>query len=939
MRSGNASHNGVLISIFVLSTDPELKNTLINAAAACKPRPSISFFTNYEELVQSRRERVILLIDWDCIKSNYEEITQTIRVNFPRGYIVALVAERPEDPVLECLRKSIVDDLLHKSDLHLYVLPLVERAARVIQLLLEQERVRKEAEIRRENMIRIIKHSPDGIFVVDRDMRILAFNSAATRIFGIPATELIGKKFPIDIKDPKQLRQPVELPYVKPDGTEVWLEVSGSEIVWQNAPAFFVHMRDMTLQKMALEEIRSLYIFQESFHKIANVALTVKDLETFTKKALRILIDTGQLNGITVIYQESAERYKLHHFEKTTREYEDHYLTREELPPCTAALNGDDATRLIEPSICENCHFFKKCTRSGTTIMSPLHYDSEYKGWIIICLKGAITELYLEQLKELVDNMNLWLSVVTARVESLIAQQKEKELKKRLQESEEKFRKAFEDSPLWICICNLHTGQLIEINNSALKSLGYSKEELINRTLHDLNICGSREERQNIVQQLCRTGSIKSYEIRCKGKDGIYHDVLLWVELIEVGGQKCALIIGDDITDKKRLEAALLQAQKMEAMGQLVGGIAHDFNNALSVMMGYAEMMRIQLMDKVQKDQLASCVEEIINVIKRTREMTGKLLAFARKQPINPRVLDVKEGVEKSIKLLRQLVGDDIQVEFSAQDGIKPVVLLDPASLDQILMNLAVNARDAIRGRGKITIEIKNMLILEEEAELNPELEVGEYVCIIFSDDGEGMDEETMKHIFEPFFSTKGAKGTGLGLSTVYGIVKQHRGFITVRSEKGKGTTFNVCFPVFAGKAEGITEKSKDELAGGSERIVIVEDDEQLLRMCEQFLSRLGYEVIGFNHPERALLYFKNTSRTADLIITDVFMKGLDGPLLVEEINKIVPNLKAIFITGYPGDVLKKYTLDDRQNVVLQKPFDLKELAETVRNVLEGNRS
>jgi two-component system, cell cycle sensor histidine kinase and response regulator CckA len=386
--------------------------------------------------------------------------------------------------------------------------------------------------------------------------------------------------------------------------------------------------------------------------------------------------------------------------------------------------------------------------------------------------------------------------------------------------------------------------------------------------------------------------------------------------------------------EQEKLQTQLLQAHKMESIGRLAGGVAHDFNNMLQTILGNIELT----MDELPPGNLLQDrLEEVHKAARRSADLTRQLLAFARKQTIAPKLLDLNDTVSGMLKMLRRLIGEEIELAWIPGADLWSVKI-DPAQVDQILANLCVNARDAINGTGRISVETKNidLKILEGigQAEFTP----GMYVMISVSDNGCGMSADTLEHIFEPFFTTKGiGQGTGLGLATVYGIVKQNEGFINVTSAPGKGTHIKIYLPRHAGEpAESQVKTHKGILQGGKEVILMVEDEEAILELNKEVLERLGYVVLDATRPDEALQKVRLYEGDIDLIITDVVLPGMNGNELAERVREIRPEIKILFMSGYTADVIAKRGVLEEGFHFIQKPFPLQDLASKVRAVLEG---
>lgn len=384
--------------------------------------------------------------------------------------------------------------------------------------------------------------------------------------------------------------------------------------------------------------------------------------------------------------------------------------------------------------------------------------------------------------------------------------------------------------------------------------------------------------------------------------------------------------------EQKKLQDQLNHARKMESVGQLAGGVAHDFNNMLNVILGYSELA---MENSDPKTSQYKKLQEIYNAACRSADMTRKLLAFARKQEIEPRILDLNETIEKELKILRRLIGEDVDLTWHPCPRIWPVKM-DPSQIDQVLTNLCVNARDAVCGAGRITIETSTVRFDEAYCDRHADFLQGDYVMLTVSDDGCGMDEKTREKLFDPFFTTKAiGKGTGLGLATVYGIIKQNNGFINVSSQPGQGTTFRIYFARHVGSIEPDPEKLPEKQnERGRETILVVEDEPMNLDICKTMLESLGYLVLSSTVPEKAIDIARKHDGKIDLLLTDVVMPGMNGRELSERIISIYPAIKCIFMSGHTADMISKKGVLDEGVYFLQKPFSISELASKVRETI-----
>jgi PAS domain S-box-containing protein len=528
----------------------------------------------------------------------------------------------------------------------------------------------------------------------------------------------------------------------------------------------------------------------------------------------------------------------------------------------------------------------------------------------------------------------------------LLAIVKDVEESKKAQEvlrlSELTYREIFNTVNDTIWIHDIETFEFLDVNNMVEEMFGYPVREALNLTLEAIS-SGVPPFIQDTAAEFLRraaAGEPQLFEWHTRHKDG--H--LFWTEVslkrATIAGKECILAIERDINerklaeaDQKRLQDQLLQAQKMESVGRLAGGVAHDFNNMLSVILGHAELA---LMRCAPSEAIHARLEGIKESALRSADLVRQLLAFARRQTIAPKVLDVNDTVSGLLKMLLRLIGEDIDLVWMPGSGLW-AVKIDPSQIDQILANLCVNARDAIAGVGKVTIETENTSFDDAYCAVHPDFVSGEYVMLAVSDDGCGMSQEDLEHIFEPFFTTKELGiGTGLGLSTLYGIVKQNDGFINVYSEPGKGTTFKVYLPRFMGEATGQTAESTPETPRGlGELVLLVEDEAVILSVGREMLEQLGYKVLTAETPTEALHQARQHAAEIQLLITDVVMPEMNGRDLAKSINDIKPGLKCLFTSGYTANVIAHHGVLEEGVQFIQKPFSLHDLASKVRETLE----
>lgn len=493
-----------------------------------------------------------------------------------------------------------------------------------------------------------------------------------------------------------------------------------------------------------------------------------------------------------------------------------------------------------------------------------------------------------------------------------------------------------------ITLVGLDDGRIKYVNPRFEKMFGYEPGEMRGKHVTVVNAPtekASEEVMAEIVHILEETGEWHG-EIENIKKDGTrfwcYANVSLF-EHPEYG--RVVISVHTDINEHKRaeearetLQAQLAQAQKMESVGRLAGGVAHDFNNMLEVILGHTELVMVQVNPE---EPLHDSLNEIKEAAHRSANLVRQLLAFARKQAFLPKVLDLNDSISATLKMLRRLIGEDIKLAWIPGAELWSAKI-DPTQIDQILANLCVNARDAIAGPGRVTIEMQNVVADEAYCADHAGFVCGEYVMFSVSDDGRGMDKDVLEHLFEPFFTTKEeGKGTGLGLSTVYGIVKQNDGFVGVDSESGKGTTVEIYLPRVAEEVEEIDSPSVvDAPQCGGETVLIVEDERVILKLGQMMLERRGYTVLAASTPGEAVRLSEEHVDEIDLLITDVIMPEMNGRELSGELLSLYPNIKRLFMSGYTANVIAQHGVLDEGMEFLQKPFTMKDLATKVNSVL-----
>jgi PAS domain S-box-containing protein len=479
-------------------------------------------------------------------------------------------------------------------------------------------------------------------------------------------------------------------------------------------------------------------------------------------------------------------------------------------------------------------------------------------------------------------------------------------------------------------------GIISMINRAGETIFGRSEAEVIGNNVRMLMPTPYHAEHDSYLTNYLRTGEAKiigiGREVRGLRKDGSIFPIDLAVTEFRLDNQRFFVGIVRDISERKTLETQLRQSQKMEAFGQLAGGVAHDFNNLLTVISGYSDILLTTLPpDDVNREM----IDEIRRAGDRATSLTRQLLAFTRQQVLEPRIVDLNEILKDTESMLRRLIGEDVQFASVLREDISSVTV-DPGQMEQVLLNLAVNARDAMPRGGKLTIETNEVDLLDEYVRQHPDARAGRFVMLAISDTGSGMTAEVKSRIFEPFFTTKGGKGTGLGLAVVQGVVKQSGGAIEVYSEAGVGTTFKIYLPASSGERSMPVEPLLQRSPRGRETILLVEDEEGVRQLAVVALQRFGYQVLTAPSGKAALQFMAAHHDEVHLLVTDVVMPGMSGRQLAETLQETHSGLKVLFLSGYTDDAVVRHGVLQANVAFLQKPFTPASLARKVREVLDN---
>ena len=489
------------------------------------------------------------------------------------------------------------------------------------------------------------------------------------------------------------------------------------------------------------------------------------------------------------------------------------------------------------------------------------------------------------------------------------------------------YRMLFEASPVPTWVYDAETLGFLAVNDAAVRHYGYSRAEFL-----DMRITEIRPEADvRALLESIRAGSVGRWAPEVwqhRLRDGTVIDVEITAGRIVWEGRDAALVVSRDVTERRRLQERLAEAEKMEAVGRLAGGVAHDFNNLLTVIAGYASILR-------DRPGASEALDEIEHAAEQAGSLTRQLLAFSRRQVLHPTTVDVNEIVGGMGTMLERIIGDDVKVAIELAEGVAPVEA-DRAQVERVVLNLAANARDAMPDGGQLTIATANVELDESYDSTHGDVAPGPYVLLAISDSGTGMSEEVRRRLFEPFFSTKAGGGTGLGLATVFGVVKQSGGSIFVYSEEGRGTTFKIYLPVSARPVEPPQDGDRPVSQRGTETIVVVEDDPSVRELVRIMLGDCGYVVLTAADADAAARLCAERPEGVALLLTDVVMPDVGGRVLAERLTALFPALRVLFMSGYSDEAVFRHGILRPGTAFIEKPFSQAALARKVREVLDA---
>jgi two-component system, cell cycle sensor histidine kinase and response regulator CckA len=776
---------------------------------------------------------------------------------------------------------------------------LKDRLGRLIPAIERELREHRERASRRESELRsaaIVRCSLDPIIATDHTGRVIEFNPAAEKCFGYSHTEAVGQSL-ADLVVPDRFREefrarldgaqsgvadkPRELTAKRKDGTEFPIERTITRLDDRSPPIIMGFIRDLSERDKAEAALREA---KTRFTRLAESGLVGIIIAESTGR----IVDANEAFLKMVGYSWADLAIGLSWSS----------LTPAEWAPVNIVLSEHIRERGV----------------AGPWEKEYLRKD----GSRVPVLVGVAT---------LEGNRNISLSIdLTALRQAEAARAR----------AEDEYRVLFENSPLPKWLYDVDTLRILAVNDAMVRTYGYTRDELLKMTIMDIRPTSTLPKVTEALRTHLAAGD-GSVGVWChRRKDGTSIEMELHTHTFVNAGMTQRLVVAKDVTQERRLEEQLRQAQKMEAVGRLAGGVAHDFNNLLSVILSYGEML---LTDLPPGEPIRDDIEQITRAGRRAADLTRQLLSFSRQQVLAPKVLNLNDVLVNVDKMLRRVLGADVDLALLPEKALGQV-RVDPGSIEQVMMNLVVNARDAMPTGGKLTIETRNVVLDDTYAASHPGVKAGHHVMVAVSDTGTGMDAATLRRIFEPFFTTKGqGKGTGLGLSTVFGIISQSGGTVWVYSEVGVGTTFKIYLPRVDDAVDSASEEPPAVASHGTETILLVDDDDQVRLVTQAILRKYGYHVIDARNAGEALLQVESYPGTIHLLLTDVVMPQMSGPELARRLARSRPELKLLCMSGYTDDSIVRHGVIEGHIAFLQKPVTPVTLIRKVRAVLDGPTS
>jgi two-component system cell cycle sensor histidine kinase/response regulator CckA len=789
----------------------------------------------------------------------------------------------------------------------------------------------QRSEMRLEFLEQMFQASPDGLSIADSEHRVLWANETFVHMFGYEPSEVIGQILENLVVPADRLPESQWVSEALASGQSITLETlrrkhDGSllDVAVSCAPlrhagkiqGFYAGYHDITDRK----RVESL---SSALYRLAEKSSSAHDLQGFFA-AVHSIVDELMYakNFYIALYDPATELLTFPYFVDET-----------DTPPPSKKLGRGLTDHLIRtgepllatPEVLQAMEERGEVSRNGSRSLD----------WMGVPLKVAnhtFGALVVQSYSENIRYGQRDKEILTFVARQLASAVEIKRNEQALRRSEARYRSLVQSSVYGIYRSSLE-GRFLDVNPAIISMLGYESAEEVLLLDPEKDVFAQSEEHGLLVEEFRRSGRLDGIEVKWRRKDGSTITVRISGRAVSSEGEPADVLeaIAEDVTERRALEDQFRQAQKMEAVGRLAGGVAHDFNNLLMVISGYAEVILAKLAGNNPLIEKAHAIQQAAD---RATTLTRQLLAFSRKQLLELKVVDLNAIVSDMERLLRPLIGENVEL-IARLEPEAGYTRADAGQLEQVLMNLVVNAKDAMPTGGRLTIETQNVGVDESHRRGQTFIRPGHYVMLSVSDTGMGMDKETQSRIFEPFFTTKEkGKGTGLGLSTVYGIVKQSGGYVMVQSEIGRGSTFHIYLPQVEGTAEKRATPVARAAAGGTETVLLVEDEESVRQLVRDTLESKGYQVVEAENGESGLKASAGHQGKIDLVITDVVMPGMGGREMVEQLAKTRPETKVLYLSGYTEDAIISEGTIESGTAFLQKPFTLQNLSRKVREVL-----
>jgi two-component system, cell cycle sensor histidine kinase and response regulator CckA len=842
------------------------------------------------EAVVHRRPDLILS-DYVLPELGGTEALSLLRGRLPDVPFIFVSGHVGEEWVTEAMRDGATD-FVGKNRLSRLV-PVIRRALREVE---ERSERRRAEEVLRRGQARtrlILDRALDAVITFDASGRITGWNPTAVAMFGHPAAEAEGRIFwkllvpererdafargirgYLERGEEWVLRRVVSATTLRRDGVEFPVEFAITPLGEADEVSFCAFVRDVTERERA--EVRFLATFEEAAIGIAHVAPDGRFIRANGR--LCEILGYGRDELLQMRFQE---------------------LTH----PEDLGSDVEHLERMLEGSSQRYTREKRYIRKDGSSVWANLTVS-------LVRTEGGVPDYFISVIEDI---------------------SRRKTAEEALRATEGRLRSLSDANLFGIVVSDL-SGRILETNDAFLNLVGHDRESVASGRLHqrELTPPDQLEPLERARAELRTRRVVPPWEQELLRKDGSHVPVLIGQSMVQ-GSQDTSVAFVLDLSERRRLEAQLRQAQKMELVGRLAGGVAHDFNNLLTAILGYSDTLLGKLSGQ---DFLLRDVEEIKAAGERAASLTSQLLAFSRKQPVQPVVLDLNTVVQSIKKMLRRLIGEDVGFQTVLASPLGSV-LADKGQIDQILMNLAVNARDAMPCGGRLIIETGNVDLGPEFVRDHPGSSAGAHVMLRFSDSGTGMSKEVLSHLFEPYFTTKErGKGTGLGLATVYGIVKQSGGYVGVESEVGRGSTFRIYLPRVEESNGSTEDSSSTDIVWGTGHVLLVEDEPMVRRLLKETLRIHGFTVIDAASAEEAIRIVQNEDPPLDLLITDLVMPGMGGRELAKHVSSRWPGLPTVFMSGYTEDMAFREGKPNPEAAFLPKPFSPSELLMIVRKTL-----